>query len=275
VMPSAYWGDRQIWDTRVNNHNMMIDRKGRLWLTAAVRGLDNPAFCKEGSDHPSAKLFPLKQSHRQLAMLDPKTMKYTFVDTCFDTHHLQFGFDKDDTLWTSGGGPVVGWLDTKVFDETGDAAKAQGWTALVLDTDGNGKRDAYVEPDQPVDPSKDKRIPGGFYAIMPAPWMARCGARSACSAARVRSCGSIPVEPARNGTRRNLQCPARQRASRQLRPAQMQGSAQRAQGYRRSLPGGLDALPVSGAGLRRYRRQQRRGQLSHRGRSAQHTGARQ
>ena len=168
-MPSAYWGDRQIWDTRVNNHNMMIDRKGRVWLTASVRGLDNPAFCKAGSDHPSAKLFPLNQSHRQLAMFDPQTMKYTFVDTCFDTHHLQFGFDKDDTLWTSGGGPVVGWLDTKVFDETGDAAKAQGWTALVLDTDGNGKRDAYVEPNQPVDPNKDKRISGGFYAIMPSP----------------------------------------------------------------------------------------------------------
>jgi hypothetical protein len=169
VMPSAYWGDRAIWDTRVNNHNMMIDSKGRVWLTASVRGLDNPAFCKKGSDHPSAKLFPLEQSHRQLAMFDPKTMKYTFVDTCFDTHHLQFGFDKDETLWTSGGGPVVGWLDTKVFDETVDAAKAQGWTALVLDTNGNGKRDAYVEPNQPVDPQKDKRIPGGFYAIMPSP----------------------------------------------------------------------------------------------------------
>jgi hypothetical protein len=35
--------------------------------------------------------------------------------------------------------------------------------------DGNGKRDAYVEPDQPLDPSKDKRIAGGFYAIMPSP----------------------------------------------------------------------------------------------------------
>jgi hypothetical protein len=45
AMPSAYWGDRQIWDTRVNNHNMMIDRKGRVWLTAAVRDRNNPAFC--------------------------------------------------------------------------------------------------------------------------------------------------------------------------------------------------------------------------------------
>jgi hypothetical protein len=169
TMPSAYWGDKAIWDTRANNHNMMIDKKGRVWLTASVRGRDNPAWCKEGSDHPSAKLFPLKESSRQLALLDPKTMKYTFVDTCFGTHHLQFGFDDNDTLWTSGGGPVVGWLNTKVFDETGDTAKAQGWTALVVDTDGNGKRDAYVEPNQQVDPQKDKRLEGGFYAIMPSP----------------------------------------------------------------------------------------------------------
>jgi hypothetical protein len=169
VMPSAYWGDRPIWDTRVNNHNMMIDQKGRIWLSASVRGPDNPAFCKEGSDHPSAKAFPLKESRRQLAMLDPKSMKYTFIDTCFQTHHLQFGFDDNSTLWTSGGGPVVGWLNTKLLDETGDVAKAQGWTTLVLDTDGNGKRDPAVEPNQPVDPQKDKRIEAGFYAVMPSP----------------------------------------------------------------------------------------------------------
>ena len=42
---------------------------------------------------------------------------------------------------------MVGWLNTKMFDETGDEAKSQGWTALILDTNGNGKRDAYVEPE--------------------------------------------------------------------------------------------------------------------------------
>ncbi len=169
MMPSAYWGDEKIWSNRINNHNSMFDEKGRLWLTVAVRGKDDPDFCKKGSDLPSAQRFPLAESHRQLAMLDPKTMKYTFVDTCFETQHLQFGFDADDTLWTSGGGPVLGWLDTKKFDETGDAAKSQGWTAFVLDTNGNGKRDDYVEPNQPVDPTKDKRTGGGFYAIMPNP----------------------------------------------------------------------------------------------------------
>ncbi|MGP0094309.1 MAG: carboxypeptidase regulatory-like domain-containing protein [Xanthobacteraceae bacterium] len=166
---SAYWGKEKIWDSKVNNHNSMIDKQGRVWLAAAVRSPNNPDFCKKGSEHPSAKLFPIEKNVRQLAMLDPKTMKYTFVDTCFGTHHLQFGYDANDTLWTSGGGPVIGWLNSKLFLETGDAAKSQGWTAFVLDTNGNGKRDDYVEPNEPVDPAKDKRISGGVYAVMPSP----------------------------------------------------------------------------------------------------------
>ena len=171
VAASAYWGEEKLWDTRVNNHNAMIDKKGRVWLTAAIRGPDNPAFCKKGSDHPSAKLLPIEKNVRQLAMLDPKTMKYTFVDTCFGTHHLQFAYDANDTLWTSGGGQLAGWINTKMFDETGDAAKSQGWTAFVLDTNGNGKRDEATEPGQPMDPNKDMRITGGSgtYAVMPNP----------------------------------------------------------------------------------------------------------
>jgi len=171
IQPSAYWGDEKLWDTRANNHNSMFDKQGRLWLAATVRGMDNPAFCKKGSDHPSAKAFPLERSPRQIAVLDPKTMQYTFVDTCFATHHPQLGYDKDNTLWTSGTGPVAGWVNTRVFDETGDAAKAQGWAPFVLDTNGNGKLDEYVEPDQPLDAAKDKRITGGSgpYAVMPHP----------------------------------------------------------------------------------------------------------
>ena len=169
LQPSPYWGDETIWDTRVNNHNSMLDKTGRVWLAATVRDADNPAFCKQGSDHPSAKAFPMQRANRHLAMFDPKTQKYTYVDTCFGTHHPQFGYDSNDTLWTSGGGPVVGWLNTKMFDQTGDAAKSQGWTALILDTNGNGRRDEYVEPKQPVDPTKDKRVEAGFYAVMPSP----------------------------------------------------------------------------------------------------------
>jgi hypothetical protein len=171
LQPSAYWGDEQIWDTKANNHNSMFDKKGRVWLAAGVRGLDNPAFCKKGSDHPSAKVFPLERSSRQAAVLDPKTMKYTFIDTCFGTHHPQFGYDANDTLWFSGTGQVAGWVNTKMFDETGDAAKSQGWAPFVLDLNGNGKLDEFVEPDKAAEAGKDKRIiPGsGPYAVMPHP----------------------------------------------------------------------------------------------------------
>jgi hypothetical protein len=169
LAPSAYWDEEAIWDSKANIHNPMIDGQGRVWFTAVVRDSANPDFCKRGSSHPSAKLTPLDRSGRQLAVYDPKTRDYKFVDTCYGTHHLQFAYDANDTLWTSGGGPVVGWFNTKLFLETGDAAKAQGWTALVLDTNGNGKRDDYVEADRAVDPTKDKRIIAPFYAIMPNP----------------------------------------------------------------------------------------------------------
>src|SRR6195256_6558264 len=168
--PSAYWGDEKIWTAHFNNHNAMMDDKGRVWMAAAFRDQKNePDFCKQGSSHPSAKLFPLSESTRMLTVYDPKTQKYDFVDTCFSTHHLNF--DANGVLWTSsgGGGGVGGWLDTKKWDETHDAAKSQGWTALVVDTNGDGKRGEYTEPGQPADPNKDRRLGQVFYAVSVSP----------------------------------------------------------------------------------------------------------
>jgi len=42
MQPSAYWGDEAIWDTRVNNHNSMVDGKGRVWLAASTRDEKTP-----------------------------------------------------------------------------------------------------------------------------------------------------------------------------------------------------------------------------------------
>lgn len=169
VAPSPYWGEERIWDSRANIHNPMLDQDGRVWLTARIRGPENPPFCREGSDHPSAMLYPKERTGRHLAVFDPETEDYTFVDTCFSTHHLQFAYDERNRLWTSGGGDVVGWLDTNRFLETGDAAASQGWAPLVLDTNGNGRQDAWTEPGEEPDPELDRRVPNGFYAVMPEP----------------------------------------------------------------------------------------------------------
>ncbi len=170
--PSAYWGEEAIWDGHTSIHNPMMDEKGRVWFTARIRPEGNPDFCKKDGDHPSAKVAPQNASFRQLSMFDPKTEKWTLIDTCFSTHHLYFGHDANNTLWTSQGGPqsgVVGWLNVKKFEQTGDEKASQGWTPLIIDTNGNGKRDAYVGPTDPLDPAKDKRIMAAYYAVQPSP----------------------------------------------------------------------------------------------------------
>ena len=183
---SPVWGDEAIWDSHTTVHNPMFDERGRLWFTARIRGSDNPAFCKAGSSLISAQLTPARTSGRQLEMYDPATKQLTMIDTCFGTHHLLFAEDADNTLWTTsgGGGGVVGWLNTKMWDQTHDEEKSQGWTALVLDTNGNGKRDPYVEGEQKVatapsgeslgtssalnataDPNHDTRLNAAFYGL--------------------------------------------------------------------------------------------------------------
>ena len=167
--PSAYWGDQVLWDTRANKHNAMFDKDGRVWLAATVRGMDNPAWCKKGSDNQYAKVFPIDKSPRQAAVLDPKTKKYEFIDTCFGTHHPQFGYDADNTLWMSGTGPVAGWINTKVWDETGDAQKAVGLVP-VRARHQRQRQARRVRADKPEE-GKDMRYnPGsGPYAVMPHP----------------------------------------------------------------------------------------------------------
>jgi hypothetical protein len=168
--PSPYWGEEAIWTSRTSAHSFAMDGQGRVWTAQKIRPNETPEFCRPGSSHPSAALFPVNESGRQVSVYDPRSKQFTLVDLCFATHHLAFAEDANNTLWfCSGGGEVVGWLNTKMFDETKDEAKSQNWTAFILDTNGNGRRDAYVEPNQPVDPAKDKRIISPFYAVIPSP----------------------------------------------------------------------------------------------------------
>ena len=170
-VPSPYYANEVMWTGVGGPHNPMMDETGRVWVTSNIRPPENPDFCKAGSDSPFAKYFPLTTAGKQAAVYDPETKRFTPVDTCFNTHHLQFGYDKDNTLFFSGpGGQAFGWLNTRVFDETGDAKKAQGWCPAYLDTKGDGK----------IDPAVDKRIPVNSYGAIVNPvdgsvWFATTG----------------------------------------------------------------------------------------------------
>ncbi|WP_270934241.1 carboxypeptidase-like regulatory domain-containing protein [Falsiroseomonas oryzae] len=170
---SPFWGDEPIWDSRTSIHNPIIDHRGLVWFTARIRPPEmQPAWCRQGGDHPSARVAPLNVAARHLSVYDPRTQRFDLIDTCFNTHHLYFGYDEDHTLWTSWGGPAggaIGWLNSRRFLETRDARTSQGWAPLIVDVPGWGRRGEYTEADQPFDPNRQRRVIAGLYAVQPSP----------------------------------------------------------------------------------------------------------
>jgi hypothetical protein len=178
--PSPYWGADVIFRNTVHPHNPMMDHRERVWSTSAVRPPQNPDYCRGTDGNVFGKNYPLAQSSRQAAVYDPRTQNNTPVDTCYSTHHLQFAEDKDHTLYFSGDTNVIGWINTRIWDETQDAAKAQGWCPLVVDTTGDGKIGPYTQPNEKPDPTKDMRVSGFAYGIIVNPtdgsiWWANAG----------------------------------------------------------------------------------------------------
>jgi len=158
--PSPYWGNQIIWDDPTNPSEPRIDRKGRVWYRSQSRA-EMPDFCKAGSNNPFAKNFPWKGDPSGLAMYDPKTGKQVSIDFC-GGGHTAFAKDKDDTLYlgvglTTGG---ISWLKTRVWDETHDAEKSQGWCPAVIDYNGDGKTGPFTRPPDPPDPKLDRLLEG-------------------------------------------------------------------------------------------------------------------
>ncbi len=157
--PSPYWGNKLYWyDPAITNHAAM-DTKGRVWMSSRFRLPENqPDFC---ANHPSAALSPQPSGFRQIQYYDPAEKKFHQVNTCFDTHHVQFANDADQTLYTNGVfSGAIGWVKTRVLDETGDLAKAQGWCRPYYDVNEDGK----------IDLEHDRAVPfGGFYSVIPHP----------------------------------------------------------------------------------------------------------
>ncbi len=173
--PWRDFGEEAVWNDPANPHNPMLDEHGRVWLTTRVQGTDNPDWCKAGSDNGFAQNFPMNRAGRHTGYFDPETQKFVLIHTCFGTHHLQFAEDENNTLYFSGDRQVIGWLDTKMYDETGDERASQGWCPTVIDTNGDGTiTRPWNEParrgeDATYDPALDTRVLVGAYAVITNP----------------------------------------------------------------------------------------------------------
>ena len=170
-------------------HTDTFDKSGRLWssdnrATMALPEKDaTPNPCKDAAAGPYAAYFPRNSFEKVhlIAVFDPKTRKVTRIPTCFESHHLAFADDKDNTLYFSGDSEVVGWINTAIYDRTGDWKKSIGWCPFVLDTNGDGTitpdRTQWNDFEGQIDPTKDTRLTGFPYGMGTAPdgsiWIAR------------------------------------------------------------------------------------------------------
>jgi hypothetical protein len=147
-----------------------MDHQGRVWMATRIRGPQQPKWCLAGSGNKFAEYFPKPDpSGRQVAFFDPKTQKWTMVDTCWTADHNEFGEEPDNALFF-GAGNAIGWISATVLDKGQSEEAAQGWCPGVLDTNGDGRiTRGWTEPNQPVDPTKDHRINFGTYSISAGP----------------------------------------------------------------------------------------------------------
>jgi hypothetical protein len=175
-------------------HTPTVDRKGRVWLSITEFGEgEDPAYCTDGKLSKYATYFPNgRKLGRHIVLFEPDTKKLTMIPVCWGNLHLKFTTDRDDTLYFSGDGNVMGWINTRVWDETHDPAKAVGWCPMVLDTNADGKitpdRSQWNEPADwmkavageqggvksddkgggsgpAFDPKKDTRVSGFLYGM--------------------------------------------------------------------------------------------------------------
>ena len=172
AMPSNFWGMKHLWglENPADPHNPMMDRKGRVWLTSKIRN-EEPAWCREGSSNKFARYYPLNFSNRQASFYDPATGEWKLIDTCFATHHLQFDNDPDQTVYFNELlGPMIGWVNSRQYDLTGDEQASQGWCPQVVDSNGDGKiTKPWNVPGGPVDPRRDTEVRHNLYSVIPSP----------------------------------------------------------------------------------------------------------
>ena len=270
---SPYWGDEPIWNSKANAHNPMLDHRGRLWLTSRVRPNENPAFCKEGSTHPSARVDAGRQfrpsardvrpgdeeadAHRHLLRHAPPVLRRGCQPHAVDEQRRRRRSRR-----------LAEHEDVR-RDRRRSSDRRAGRRSSSTPTATAGAT-RYVEADQPVDPTKDRRVNAGFYGVMPSPadgsiWGSSLGfpgmlvrlnpgsnppetdarrrsTKCRGTTRRARGAGLLAARHGRRSQRRRVGR-AGQRPLRQLRSTQVHRPAQRPDRHGAALSGGLAPVP--------------------------------
>jgi len=155
--PSVYFGNNLIWQGLLNPGSLAMDASGRVWFNVKNRP-DNPSYCKAYSGNPFAKYAPHESGNKGIAVYDPKTRQFEFIDQCVTTEHIVFAADNDQNLYASTKEGGIAWVNTRAWDATHDAEKSTGWCPAVIDYNRDGQLGPYTTAPEPLDPKLDRAI---------------------------------------------------------------------------------------------------------------------
>ena len=271
--PSPYWGDEVIWTSKNNVHNPMLDEKGRVWITSAVRRAGQPRLLQGGIEPSVGEAVPAasvragispctirrpKQAHAHQHVLRhaPPDVRRGREQHALDERRRPGRrlAEPEDVRRDRRRGEVPG------LDRARHRHQRQRQARRVRRAGPAGRSD-----------EGQALSAAAFYAVAPAPDGVGLGHRSlGFPGAVIRlNPGANPPETAlaevfeppfddpkrarllaarhgRRSQRRRLGG-ARERTPGELRSPQVQGPAQRPEGDRPALPRGLDALPGAAA----------------------------
>lgn len=128
-------------------HPMLVtmDRKGRIWFPTYGRAflkedvnqdLAPKPHCPDEWREGSRKGFVSSPRIEHMRMFDPATDKLITLPTCLATSKAQVASDPQDTLFFTSDS-VVTWINTRVWDDSHDPVRSQGWCPVILNTAGH------------------------------------------------------------------------------------------------------------------------------------------
>ena len=157
--PSPYWGDEMIWTSKANAHSDEMDSKGRLWFTDVTKPRDNPGLLQARVEQSlglalSARSERQKRCRVRSGNKEVHACHHVFRHPSLDVYR---GWHQHSVVQRRSAMSWVGSI-RKCLTKLTMRRRRRAGPHMVVDTNGNGKRDAYVEPGQPADPTKDTRV---------------------------------------------------------------------------------------------------------------------
>ena len=145
--------------------------QGRVWFAAAVRGRRQPRLLQEGLRPSFRQSVPAGPDERVRSRGSiPRRCSTPSSTPALGRITCSSAMMRTTRLWTSGGVRWPAGSTPRCSTRPVTRRKSQGWTAFILDTNGNGEAGRTRRAEPAARPDQGQAYyPSGLYAVMPSP----------------------------------------------------------------------------------------------------------